>query len=253
MRQTVGMIFIMMILSTLTACPQEEIVGRWESEGMGLGSVLEIKPDGDLVSSLIVRVEKYYRIKGNTVIFSRQDMTGEIKQTPKQTDTIENYVTPDNKSDESNSELNQKSSKQVEQSEMMGQFNKPVTYEFVLDGDSLKMTHETGYVMDMRRRGQIISPDSIVGEWSYIHENGQRAYVSFDEHGIWLYRLVLPGAADKKYVIKGDTITVYGNVKDNKKPEQTATFQLTNGNLVLTFNDGKKDITHHYTPYVELP
>ena len=262
LRKGVWMAIILAIFSVLTACahikngggadalepkngivghtgaPEQKnsIVGRWEAlePKSGLVNILEFDPDGKSKSSLLARVYMNYHIEGDKLILI-PDNSSEKSQ-PAKSDSDEKSADKEIKSDDKGTGAAQSEAKQDDKAKKP----EPVIYTFVLEKDSLKMTHDaSGQVMDMWRDKETTATESVVGRWSYKHPTGETAHMIFEANGINTIRAPMPGGVESTYEVKGDTITV---MSSDKKHTQSVSYKLENGKMVV--NDGKK-ISHY--------
>jgi hypothetical protein len=230
----------------LSACRYDEIAGNWESIGQrgGLANILEIRPDRTVKSSLLVRIDREYRIEGDKltiIIVDPEDKAGAAESMKPQATTEKS--TAKAKKQPANKKASAKQKKLEKDKRLLspGEGGEPVIYVLAFDNDRLKLTHEeSNQVLDLQREGQAVTPGSIIGHWTFKHQTGQTAHMIFDANGIMHFRMVLPGATDNTYEMKGDTITLYNSA--NKKSVMSATYKLEDGKLVL---DDGKGVTHY--------
>ena len=230
----------------LSACKDDEMAGTWETIGQrgGFANILEIRPDRTVKSSLLIRIDREYRIEGNklTIVRADPEVKGEAKEPVKQPTPTEKPAEKakkpvDKKASAKQKKLEQeKKSEQEKQLASPGEGSEPVVYVFKLDNDKLKMTHEESKQdLDLLREGQAATLGSVVGHWTFKHQTGQTAHMVFDANGIVHFRMVLPGATENTYETKGDTLTLYNS--ESKKPVMTATYKMEDGKLIM--DDGK--------------
>lgn len=231
LRQGIWMAVILVSFSVLTACPhkavmergesfapkgeigarsgsleqQDGMLGRWEALEPRTGpvSILEFMLDGTATLSTIARIYSYYSIKGDTISLTMDFTNGKGQPTT--------------------------------QAEVNVQGNEPVIYTFVLTDDRLMMTKDsTGEVMDMQRDDHETVSDSIVGHWSYKHQNGETARMIFDANGGNISRVPLPGSLESYYEVRGDVITVRSL---DRRQFQYVKYKLEDRQLVLIDGD----------------
>lgn len=241
-------IVVVVTLGTqLGACRSVEIVGNWESDDQkgGIAHLLEIRSDGTLTSSMLVRIDRDYRTEGDKLIITAnpEDMMG-ATEPEKQPAATEKPVAKTKKPADKKASAKQNKSEQDKSRLSLDQGNKQVIYmlEFNSD-DKLKMTHvgpnEVKEVLDLKREGQAVLPGSIIGHWTFRHQTGKTAHMVFNANGSMHFRMVLPFGTDLAYEVKDNALMLY---KDrNKKPVMSGTYKLEDGKL--TVDDGKS-ITH---------
>ena len=247
-RQVAGITFILAIFSALTACQHNEILGLWETietQG-GIANTLNIKPDGKLRAVLVVRMDRNYRLEGNHIVFQNQndlnptDESGKPSTAASKTAAKSKKLT-DKKTTVKKNGTKQKKSEQDHRYKFYGEDGEPVVYDYALNNDELKLSHdESKTVLDMRREGQATTPGTIYGHWTFKHTTGQTAHMTFQPNSILHFRMVLPGGGvESEYKIKDDVIILYNA---EKKPFQSVSYKVENGMLVLS--DGKNIVRY---------
>ena len=272
MRKYVRTVIVLVILSVLTACQHDEIVGRWESDEQngGLANMMEIQPDGKLRTVLVMRIDRVFRVEGDNLILTLTDYN--VLPRPTKPPATGEKSAPDNKKlpdvkklTDKNSGADQKATLKGSKSEkkdgkekedvkkdrgdkFYGEDGEPVIYAMAFNSDGgLKLRHEeskSGF--DMQRVGQASTPGSVIGSWTFKHESGQTGQMVFDPDGIMHFRLPLPGGGVlTNYKVKDGTITLYNK---DMKPIHSASCKLEAGKLVIT----DKRATTHYSRLGDL-